>query len=51
MPEETAMARQIFVNLPVADLQASIAFFTRLGFRFDMASKSSGTDRPGNRRT
>ena len=29
------MARQIFVNLPVAKLQASIAFFTRLGFRFD----------------
>ena len=25
---------QIFVNLPVADLQASIAFFTRLGFTF-----------------
>jgi predicted lactoylglutathione lyase len=29
------MARQIFVNLPVADLQASIAFFTRLGFGFN----------------
>lgn len=29
------MARQIFVNLPVADLQASIAFFTRLGFHFN----------------
>ena len=28
------MTRQIFVNLPVADLQASIAFFTRLGFGF-----------------
>ncbi|MBB3229203.1 VOC family protein [Halomonas stenophila] len=29
------MTRQIFVNLPVADLEASIAFFTRLGFTFD----------------
>jgi predicted lactoylglutathione lyase len=25
----------MFINLPVADLQASIAFFTHLGFRFD----------------
>jgi uncharacterized protein len=25
----------MFVNLPVADLQASIAFFTHLGFTFD----------------
>lgn len=29
------MATQIFVNLPVSDLKASIAFFTRLGFTFD----------------
>ena len=29
------MASQIFVNLPVADLEASIAFFTRLGFTFN----------------
>ncbi|MBN8760174.1 MAG: extradiol dioxygenase [Thiobacillus sp. 65-69] len=29
------MVRQIFVNLPVADLKASIAFFTRLGFAFN----------------
>jgi predicted lactoylglutathione lyase len=29
------MARQIFVNLPVKDLQRSIAFFTALGFTFD----------------
>ena len=28
------MVKQIFVNLPVADLKASIAFFTRLGFSF-----------------
>lgn len=28
-------AQQIFVNLPVADLKRSIAFFTRLGFSFD----------------
>lgn len=28
-------AQQIFVNLPVADLRRSIAFFTRLGFSFD----------------
>lgn len=27
--------RQIFVNLPVADLRASAAFFRRLGFAFD----------------
>lgn len=29
------MARQIFVNLPVSDLQRSVAFFEHLGFRFD----------------
>ena len=29
------MVKQIFVNLPVADLKASIAFFTRLGFSFN----------------
>lgn len=29
------MTTQIFVNLPVADLKASIAFFTRLGFAFN----------------
>ena len=29
------MVKQLFVNLPVADLHASIAFFTRLGFRFN----------------
>lgn len=29
------MDRQIFVNLPIADLPASIAFFTRLGFDFN----------------
>src|SRR5215217_5126688 len=29
------MAKQIFVNLPVKDLQRSIAFFTSLGFTFD----------------
>lgn len=29
------MVKQIFVNLPVADLQASIAFFTGLGFTFN----------------
>jgi len=29
------MSTQIFVNLPVADLPASIAFFTRLGFSFN----------------
>jgi predicted lactoylglutathione lyase len=29
------MVKQIFVNLPVADLNASIAFFTRLGFTFN----------------
>ena len=29
------MATQIFVNLPVKDLQKSIAFFTRLGFKFN----------------
>jgi uncharacterized protein len=29
------MAREIFVNLPVKDLQKSIAFFTALGFTFN----------------
>jgi hypothetical protein len=28
-------ARKFFVNLPVRDLQRSIAFFTELGFTFD----------------
>ena len=29
------MSRMIFVNLPVQDLDASVDFFTRLGFRFN----------------
>jgi len=29
------MATQIFVNLPVKDLNKSIAFFTKLGFSFN----------------
>lgn len=29
------MARKIFVNLPVADLKKSVAFFTSLGFSFN----------------
>ena len=29
------MATKIFVNLPVKDLQRSIAFFTQLGYRFN----------------
>jgi predicted lactoylglutathione lyase len=29
------MAAQIFVNLPVKDLQRSVAFFTNLGYTFD----------------
>ncbi|MDR3409720.1 MAG: VOC family protein [Formivibrio sp.] len=29
------MAKQIFVNLPVADLPGAIAFFTALGFSFN----------------
>ena len=29
------MSRQIFVNLPVRDLDASVAFFTALGFGFN----------------
>jgi uncharacterized protein len=29
------MSRMVFVNLPVADLDRSIAFFTELGFSFD----------------
>ncbi|KUG08038.1 VOC family protein [Solirubrum puertoriconensis] len=29
------MARKIFVNLPVRNLQASIEFFTQLGFEFN----------------
>lgn len=30
-----AVSRMIFVNLPVSDLDASVAPFTRLGFTFD----------------
>ena len=29
------MATQIYVNLPVKDLERSVAFFTRLGYTFD----------------
>jgi predicted lactoylglutathione lyase len=29
------MATKIFVNLPVTDLKKSIAFFTKLGFKFN----------------
>lgn len=29
------MARKLFVNIAVNDLDASVAFFTRLGFNFD----------------
>lgn len=29
------MAQQLFVNLPVKDLQKTIAFFTNLGFKFN----------------
>lgn len=29
------MARQIYVNLPVKDLDKTVAFFTSLGFRFN----------------
>ena len=29
------MATQIFINLPVKDLQKSIGFFTHLGFNFN----------------
>lgn len=29
------MSKKIFVNLPVADLQRSVAFFTALGYRFN----------------
>ncbi len=29
------MVTKIFVNLPVKDLNRSVAFFTRLGFKFD----------------
>jgi hypothetical protein len=29
------MSKQIYVNLPVKDLQRSVAFFSRLGFSFE----------------
>ena len=29
------MAKQIFVNLPVADLERAISFFSALGFTFN----------------
>jgi predicted lactoylglutathione lyase len=34
MPEH-AMATQIYVNLPIKDLQKSVAFFTQIGFTFN----------------
>lgn len=38
------MATKIFINLPVRDLAASIAFFTRVGFTFNpQFSNESGT--------
>jgi uncharacterized protein len=30
------MAKQIFINLPVKDLKKSMAFFEKLGFKFNM---------------
>jgi uncharacterized protein len=35
MLKEKPMTRQIFVNLPVKDLNKSIEFFTHLGFTFN----------------
>ncbi|OON67856.1 VOC family protein [Hymenobacter sp. CRA2] len=38
------MATKIFVNLPVKDLNASIAFFTQIGFSFNQQfSDTNGT--------
>ena len=39
------MSRQLFINLPVADLPRSIAFFTALGFAPDpkFASEAAGS--------
>jgi len=34
-PYSNAMATQIFVNLPVKDLNKAIQFFTKLGFTFN----------------
>jgi uncharacterized protein len=33
--QEGAVGKKIFVNLPVADLEKSMAFFTALGFKFN----------------
>ena len=35
MPNSAHPGRTLFVNLPVADLERSIAFFAELGFSFD----------------
>lgn len=35
--DETEMAAKAFINLPVKNLEKSIAFFTQLGFKFDPA--------------
>lgn len=35
VPGGAAVATQIFVNLPVKDLQKTTLFFTRLGFKFN----------------
>ncbi|HLE99343.1 MAG TPA: VOC family protein, partial [Gaiellaceae bacterium] len=34
-PEEATMARKLFVNLAVEDLDRSVEFFTKLGLSFD----------------
>jgi hypothetical protein len=34
-PRRHAVSRLLFVNMPVADLAASKAFFAKLGFEFD----------------
>src|SRR5690606_9144747 len=35
LPEEQTMASQMFINLPVKDLNRSVEFFTKLGYTFN----------------
>lgn len=45
MTTPTHPGRALFVSIPVADLERSTAFFTKLGFRFDPAFSGDGVAR------
>jgi hypothetical protein len=48
------MIKQVFINLPVADLQASMAFFNALGFSLNPQTTDDtdgGRPQPNQKRT